>query len=118
MDEEQQRGPERNKPSVVRRSQGKDPIHEAPGTYVQQQVQEMVTDGIIVVEEPIQQERSVQHRPHHVIQMVDKRVQVFKMRVDENRIKVVVLKGTPKRVGIGNRGHREESGTDKQRAQR
>ena len=53
-----------------------------------------------------------------MIQMVDKRVQVSEMRVYENRIKVVVLKGTPKRVGIGNRGHREESGTDKQRAQR
>lgn len=85
---------------------------------MQQQIQQVVAHGGIFIKEPIQQEGSMQYRTNHVIQMVDKRVQVSEMRVYENRIKVVVLKGTPKRVGIGNRGHREESGTDKQCAQR
>ena len=63
----------------------------------------MVPDGVIVVEETVQQESSMQHRPYHVIQMADKRLPVPEMGVDENRVEIIVLKGTTKGDGKGRR---------------
>ena len=75
---------------------------------MQQQIQQVVAGGAILVEEPIQQEGSMQHRPHHVIQMADKRLPMFEMGVDENREEIVILKRAAKGTGKGRRGQRNE----------
>ena len=86
---------------------------------MEHEIQYMITDRVCFHRaNAIQEERRVQHRSNHMTEMLNEGLPSFEMGIDENGKKVVVLKGTPKRVGIGKRGHREESGTDKQRAQR
>ena len=71
----------------------------------------MVTDGVVAVEKPIQQKGAMQQRPHHMIQMADKRLPVSKMRVDENRVEIIILKGATKGTGKGRSGHRNKKDT-------
>ena len=77
---------------------------------MQQQVQDMIPDGVVVVEQPVQQEGAMQQRPHHMIQMADKRVPVSHMGIDENRVKIIVLKGASKGAGKGR--HRQRNKKD------
>ena len=85
---------------------------------MEQQIQQMVAGGAVSVERPVEKECGIQQRPDHVIEMANERFPAIKVRVDENRIKVVVLKGTAKRTGVGSRGNRDESATDEQGAHR
>lgn len=85
---------------------------------MQQQIQQVVAGGAILVQEPIQQEGSMQHRPHHVIQMADKRLPMFEMGVDENCEEIIILKRAAKGAGKGRCGQRNEKDAQGQRPNR
>lgn len=85
---------------------------------MQQQVEQVVAGGTVSIEDPIEKKCGVEQRPDHVIKVTDKRVPPVEMRVYENRIEVVVLKGAAKGTGISSRGKRDENGIDEQGSNR
>ena len=70
----------------------------------------MISGGAVSIERSIQQERRMQHRSHHMIQMVDEGRPSLEMGVEENGKKVIVLKGSAKRAGISGHDSRDEHG--------
>lgn len=53
-----------------------------------------------------------------MIEMAEKRVPSGEMGVNENRIEVVILKGTAKRTGVSGHSNHDENGTDERGAHR
>src|SRR5678815_593880 len=102
MDEEEQRGPERDKRAFICHRPDKDAIDEHPGAQVKQEIQQMITGWIETIQQAIDHESRIQHRTHHVIEMADEGVPVREMRIFENRERVVVVEIPVEGSGIDN----------------
>ena len=92
--------PERDVFRVFGNHAGEYPVNKKPGPEMEQKIQHMVTGRIVSINRPVNEECGVQQRSHHVIEMTDKRGPSIKMRVDENREKVVILECTTTSAAI------------------
>ena len=77
---------------------------------MEEQIQEMVARGVLSIDRSIDKECGVQHWPHHVIEVADKRVPPAEMGVHKNCEGVVVLKVAAKGTGVNSHGNRDEKG--------
>lgn len=83
MDQEEQRGPERDKRAFIYNRPAEDAVNEKPCVHVEQEIHEMIAGWIETIQRAIEQKGRVQDGTDHVIKMPEKNLPVFEMPIPE-----------------------------------
>lgn len=113
MNEEEQGRPKCDVPRLFRDGTNKNPIDQADGAEMKQEIQRMIARRASSIGEAIDQKCGIEDRPDHMVEVADKYVPALQMRIFENCGKIVELEVAVPRTGIDRRCDRGRDCTQK-----